>query len=441
MKRNLLFFCYFPNNETNFYIDFNLKMLNYYKNRFTGERHICISLDDLNVDLKKYESYFDFISPDSITFVLNNPETGESVGFIELVNKLKKDNSITFYAHSKNSSKYKETDNTALHNWLFSMYYFNLDDTYIQKTDEYLVSDKIFSGAFRKNIACAPWVTSNWHYSGTFFWFSTNKVMDINGWNMNIDTSNRYSIEAWPGSISNITDSIVSFYENDTNYNLLLQPTWNDILKEIDTFGYKKLYNYILNIMDSNYLTIINKYPSAWIGHNQFAIELVKMLNPNTIVDLGVDYGFSTFSLAYPKIGKVYGVDWFQGDAHAGHRDTYELVMEQYDLLKNEYGISNIEFIKSDFNDLAKKWDIPIDILHIDGLHTYDAVKLDFETWSKFTTENSVILFHDVESFPDSVGKFFNELDGYKLINTGSAGLGVYTLNFTNYSKIKLLCT
>ena len=186
-----------------------------------------------------------------------------------------------------------------------------------------------------------------------------------------------------------------------------------------------------------NYLQNIHKYPSAWTGHSNLAIHLVNALNPSIIVDLGVDYGFSTFCFAYPQIGKIYGVDWFQGDIHAGHRNTYPIVMEQYDELKSIYGISNIEFIKSDFNDLAKSWNLKIDLLHIDGLHTYEAVKLDFETWSKFTTKDSVILFHDVESFPDTVGKFFNELDGYKLINSGSAGLGVYTKNSNIFENIK----
>jgi len=190
-------------------------------------------------------------------------------------------------------------------------------------------------------------------------------------------------------------------------------------------------------MINTNYINDIQQYPSAWLGHAEIAVSLVNSFNPNVIVDLGVDYGFSTFCFAYPNIGKVYGVDWFQGDIHAGHRNTYEIVLNKYNQLKERYGVNNIEFIKSDFNDLAKIWDKQIDILHIDGLHTYEAVKLDFDTWSKFTNENSIILFHDVEAFPDSVGKFFSELGGHKLIHTGSAGLGIYTQNINNLLKIK----
>lgn len=177
----------------------------------------------------------------------------------------------------------------------------------------------------------------------------------------------------------------------------------------------------------NNYLNHISRYPSAWVGHSTFAIELVKLFKPKIIVDLGVDYGFSTFCLAYPKIGKVYGIDWFQGDMHAGYRDTYSLVSQLYEDLRIEYNIDNVELIKGDFNEIAKSWDKKIDLIHIDGLHTYEAVKNDYETWVKFCDEEAIILFHDVEEFPD-VERFFSELPkNYKLIRKGSCGLGLFT--------------
>ena len=90
-----------------------------------------------------------------------------------------------------------------------------------------------------------------------------------------------------------------------------------------------------------------------------------------------------------------------------------------------------------DFTEISKIWNTPIDILHIDGFHTYDAVKNDFTNWSKFVPEHGVVLFHDtsIESF--GVKDFFRELSGgYKLNFVHSAGLGIYTKNKKLYKTI-----
>ena len=164
---------------------------------------------------------------------------------------------------------------------------------------------------------------------------------------------------------------------------------------------------------------------SAWVGHEKFAEWLVNRIQPEVTVDLGVDYGFSLFALALPKIGTVYGIDSFEADAHAGHHaDNYDVVMD----FKEKHNFTNVEVIKGWFSEIAETWDKPIDILHIDGLHTYEAVTQDWINWSKFVKPTGVIIMHDVISFPE-LGLFFNQIAAPKAFFAHSAGLGIAVMD------------
>lgn len=169
----------------------------------------------------------------------------------------------------------------------------------------------------------------------------------------------------------------------------------------------------------------IENLASAWKGHRKFAEWLVNRVKPEVTVDLGVDYGYSLFCLANPNIGTVYGIDSFEGDIHAGHHpDAHDTVLQVID--DNNY--ENIILIKGFFDDVAIDWDKQIDILHIDGLHTYEAAMNDYNAWKQFLKPNAVIIMHDTSAFVE-VKRVFDEIDLPKMNFTHSAGLGVLSSN------------
>lgn len=173
----------------------------------------------------------------------------------------------------------------------------------------------------------------------------------------------------------------------------------------------------------------VENIPSAWTGHRLFAEWLVATMQPKQIVDLGVDFGYSTFvfALAARDIPDctVTGIDLFEGDTQTGIRNTYNQVLAW----KNEANLTNLELIPGDFYEVSLAWEKAIDILHIDGYHSYEAVSQDFANWSGFVNTNGIVLFHDI-NVPNpgyQVIKFFRELKGgRRLYFLHSFGLGIY---------------
>ena len=139
---------------------------------------------------------------------------------------------------------------------------------------------------------------------------------------------------------------------------------------------------------------------SAWYGHVPFAFWLIENLQPKTFVELGTHYGvsFCAFNQAIQKLQlttKSYAIDTWKGDEHSGlyGEDVYTQLSAYHD---QKYG-SFSRLVRSTFDRAVSHFpDNSIDLLHIDGLHTYEAVKHDYETWFAKLSDSSVVIFHDI---------------------------------------------
>jgi len=155
---------------------------------------------------------------------------------------------------------------------------------------------------------------------------------------------------------------------------------------------------------------------SAWLEHGPFAFWLTEAVQPRKIVELGTYNGFSylTFCQAVRRMGLAtacYAVDTWGGDKHSGFygEDVYSRLVE----INERHYADFSRLLRCEFDEaLPLIPDESIDILHIDGRHTYEDVKHDFESWRPKISGRGVVLFHDTNEKRQDFGvwRFWSEV-------------------------------
>ena len=180
---------------------------------------------------------------------------------------------------------------------------------------------------------------------------------------------------------------------------------------------------------------------SSWWEHVPIAHLLIELLEPDVVVELGSHYGVSFFAFCeaseiMSNNTYVYAIDSWEGDIQAGYYDdsVYQMVKGHRD----KYHKQRSALIKERFDDALNHFeDKSIDLLHIDGLHTYDAVKHDYEQWLPKLKVGGSIIFHDWNERKDGFGvwRLWDEIkrdEKFKCIQFANGhGLGIATLSPT----------
>lgn len=132
---------------------------------------------------------------------------------------------------------------------------------------------------------------------------------------------------------------------------------------------------------------------SAWLLYG-----LARSLKPKVCVEIGSARGKSAcyvgMALMENGFGKLYAIDPHTRTNWNDSQSVDTLPVIEHNI--KSLGLTKyVEIVRKTSNDAVKEWSQPIDLLFIDGDHTYDGVRHDWESFSPFLAEFGVTVFHD----------------------------------------------
>lgn len=142
-------------------------------------------------------------------------------------------------------------------------------------------------------------------------------------------------------------------------------------------------------------------------------------MRPRSLVELGTHTGVSYFAFCQAANTlrldtQCYAVDTWKGEEHAGFYD--DTVFQDVEQRNIKFYAHRSRLLRQTFDEARVHFSPQsIDLLHIDGFHSYEAVRHDFETWRETLSDRSVVLFHDINVRERDFGvwRFWEEISSY----------------------------
>jgi len=189
----------------------------------------------------------------------------------------------------------------------------------------------------------------------------------------------------------------------------------------------------------------------SWQVHSEMLqmFEHVSACQPSVILEIGTAKGATLLGWCRIASSKVISVDLPGGIHGGGYPAIKQSLYREFVADRPEV---SLHLIQADSHVLAtrklaeEKLDgAPIDVLFIDGDHSYAGVRADFELWSPLVRPGGLVLFHDILPHKHvahcEVDQLWNELKSqYRheefIANPeqGWAGIGVIEMSQANKS-------
>ena len=168
--------------------------------------------------------------------------------------------------------------------------------------------------------------------------------------------------------------------------------------------------------------------------------EIVHQLRPRSVVEIGTQHGgtLCVLSRLADPCAKIVSVDLPGGEFGGGYKWFYAHIFKAF-----IYGQQSLHLIRGDSHSIDTGtavrdivgWKCTLDLLFIDGDHSYEGVREDFYSYSDLVRGGGIVAFHDIAEHTNQtcqVARFWNEIKSQyrheEIIadkNQGWAGIGI----------------
>lgn len=123
------------------------------------------------------------------------------------------------------------------------------------------------------------------------------------------------------------------------------------------------------------------------------------------IVEIGSWKGKSTICLARGSLAggkaKIHAIDPHTGSPEHSREFGVVWTFDEFRRNIENAGMNDMVTPHVDYSDaVARKFHEPVELIFIDGLHEYEGVKIDFDSWFSKVIEHGAMAFHDSTCWP-----------------------------------------
>lgn len=152
--------------------------------------------------------------------------------------------------------------------------------------------------------------------------------------------------------------------------------------------------------------------------------ELVRLKGQPTCIEIGSYKGYTTHSMIEGNASRVFSIDLWNGDLSNTSEDwNWQLdkqkglnVLKQFCKKSGETLFNKVFPVIGSGDFWSKVWPFSVDLIFIDGDHSYESCKKDIDNWLPHLKDDGILCGHDYNEACPGVMQAVQESFNHRIV-------------------------